>query len=162
MEQIDDFPVPQVAAEIHEVEMDDGPVQQVAKDILEVVEITPRERISEHIHEQFVDAPVQQTLEEVVDVFDEPSPQLQEETLDVIQPIPTEHMSVDEGPELTECATRIMQLVQRKTRAKRHGKHNLMDSSGRSGRCDTVTSAGVHDVWIKSAADRGGPTLPVH
>ena len=64
MEQIDDFTVPQVAAEI-----------------LEVVEITPKQRISERILEQFVDAPVQRTLEEVVDVFDEPGPQLQEETL---------------------------------------------------------------------------------
>ena len=38
MEQIDDFTVPQVAAEILDAEIDDGPVQHVVKDILEVLE----------------------------------------------------------------------------------------------------------------------------
>ena len=59
--------------------------------------------------------PVRQFLEEVVDVFDEPGLQPQEGTLEVIQPIPAECISSDEAPDLEECATGIMQLVQRKT-----------------------------------------------
>ena len=101
-----------------DVEIDDGPVQPVVKEILEVLENHSQERTLE----QFVDAPVRQFLEEVVDVFDEPCHQLQEGTLEVIQPIPAECISGDEAPELE-------QLVQRITRAERRERHHLTDSS---------------------------------
>ena len=74
-----------------------------------------RERTSERTLEQFVDAPVRQFLEEVVDVFEDPCLQLQGGTLEVIQPISAEFISSDEAPELEECATLIIQLVHRKT-----------------------------------------------
>ena len=85
-------------------------------------------------------------LEEVVDVFDEPGPQLQEETLDVIQPIPAERISVDEAPELKHaphgscnwCSGNLVRSAQESTTS--------WTVHERSGRYDKVTSAEVHDV----------------
>ena len=70
---------------------------------------------------------MRQILEEVVDVFDEPSPQLQEETPDVIQPIPAERISVDEAPELKHaphgsCNWCSGNLVRNPRRAQPHGQ----------------------------------------
>ena len=84
--------------------------------------------------------------EEVVDVFDEPSPQLQEETLDVIQPIPAERISVDEAPELKHaphgscnwCSGNLVRNAQESTTS--------WTVPERSGRYDKVTSVEVHDV----------------
>ena len=86
---------------------------------------------------------MRQILEEVVDVFDEPSPQLQEETLDVIQPIPAERISVGEAPEFKHaphgscnwCSGNLVRNAQESTTS--------WTVPERSGRYDKVASAEV-------------------
>ena len=97
-----DAPVPHVVDEL---------VPQFQEGTLEVIQPISTERISERIVEQSVAVP---------------GPQIQEETVEVIQLSPLELTSVDEAPELKVCITWIMQLVQRKTRAERQGKHKTV------------------------------------
>ena len=87
------------------------PGPQIQEEIIEAIPLIPAERISERIVEKSV--PV-------------PGPEIQEETVVVIQLSPLELTSVDEAPELKACTTRIMQLLQRKTRAQRQGKHKIV------------------------------------
>ena len=64
-QQVDDMPLPQVVKDILELETDDAPVPQVVQGTVEVVEITPEERISERILKQIVYVPVPQISEEI-------------------------------------------------------------------------------------------------
>ena len=59
----------------------------------------------------FVDAPVWQFLEEVVDVFEEPGLQFQEGTLEMIQPVPAEFISSDELQNWKSAPQRKTQFV---------------------------------------------------
>ena len=108
-EQIVDAPVPHAVDEL---------VPQFQEETAEVTQLSPPKRMSERT--QIVDVPVPQILEEPV------VPQFQEETVEVIQLSPLALTSVDEASESKVCTTRNMQLVQRKTRAERQGKHNAL------------------------------------
>ena len=138
-ERLVDVPTPQILEEIVEEriaertaeQFADVPIPQIRKEIVEVgkaVKNFPQERISERIYEQADDVPVPQILSEIVEVkridadfvpFDQPGDG------------PTVAKSVDEAPELKACTAWIMQLVQRKTRAERQGKHKAVLKLGK-------------------------------
>ena len=104
----------------------DVPAPQIQGQSVEVVETTPRERVSERDVEQIVDVPVPQVVEETMEVMQSvPREQIQEHSLEaiveVIQLVPRRHVQeciVEESVDVPvsyvmEEITEVMKLTPR-------------------------------------------------
>ena len=156
VDQIVDWPVPQIEEQIAEVakttpqerfskrtvvQAEDVPVPQILKEVVKAVKTVPQERISETICEKIVDAPVPQTV-------DEPVPSFQEEFDKMIELFPEERVP-----------KRIIQGFTPQERVSERANEQIVDQPGDQAR--RVPADFIHRQGCRSSCGDGttGPSV---